>query len=160
MPDDKELQDGNDPNNADADGDGLCDGPLNVPAGGGFAGCVGGEDVNGNGIIDPGESSPLTPDTDCDGLSDLEEHNLGTDPQLVDTDGDGLDDGLERGKTSSADPSCVLAQVDADPSTTTDPTKRDTDGDGINDGIEDLNHDGALAPPNAGGLQETDPANA
>ena len=35
------------------------------------------------------------PDDDNDGLSDTEEATLGTDPLLADTDGDGLDDGVD-----------------------------------------------------------------
>ena len=36
------------------------------------------------------------PDSDGDGLTDVEELVLGTDPQKFDTDGDGLPDGWER----------------------------------------------------------------
>lgn len=43
--------------------------------------------------IRPDGEAPL--DTDGDGLSDAEETNLGTDPNLADTDGDGYDDGFE-----------------------------------------------------------------
>ena len=54
-----------------------------------------------------------------------------TDPTNPDTDGDGLNDGLESGVNG-----------DADPTTTTDPLNPDTDGDGIPDGVEDANQDG------------------
>src|SRR5204862_135358 len=89
-------------------------------------------DTDGDGLTDGAE------DTNCNGQF---EPNLGeSDPTNPDTDGDGLDDGLER----------LIG---------TDPNNPDTDGDGINDGVEDDHHDGALAPPNPGGLQETDAAN-
>ncbi len=56
-----------------------------------------------------------SPDSDGDGLSDLEERQNGTDPLLVDTDGDGLKDGEEVAQTG------------------TDPLNGDTDGDGLSD---------------------------
>ncbi|MBI2372445.1 MAG: hypothetical protein HYV07_00465 [Deltaproteobacteria bacterium] len=96
-------------------------------------------------------------DSDCDGLTDEEEFSTrwpsgaATDPGDPDTDGDGLPDGLEVGRTSS--PACVPA-VDADPATHTDPTESDTDGDGLPDGAEDADHDGRVAS----GV-ETDPRN-
>lgn len=52
-------------NNVDSDGDGLCDTPLvDSPD------CVGGEDVNADGVVDPGETDPYNPDTDGDGICD------------------------------------------------------------------------------------------
>lgn len=57
-------------------------------------------------------------DTDGDGLLDTEEEDLGTDPELADSDGDGLDDG---------------AEVDDHG---TDPLATDSDGDGYPDGAE------------------------
>ena len=61
------------------------------------------EDVNKNGRIDAGECDPnniaddaaCTLDTDGDGLTDLEEGLIGTDPNNPDTDGDGIEDGDE-----------------------------------------------------------------
>jgi len=55
---------------------------------------------------------------DSDGLTNLQESNLGTDPNTADTDGDGLSDGAEVNTHG------------------TDPLKYDTDGDGISDGDE------------------------
>lgn len=57
-------------------------------------------------------------DKDKDGLAKCEEQELGTDPRNADTDGDGLNDGVE------------VKQY------TTDPRKADTDGDGLKDGEE------------------------
>jgi len=57
------------------------------------------------------------PDTDGDGLGDLEEYNISTNPESADTDHDGMDD-LEE----------VLAG--------TDPTHFDSDGDTLDDGLE------------------------
>jgi len=90
--------------------------------------CVGNcatEDLNNNGQVDPGE----------------------TDPELFDTDGDGISDGVERGLVEPPIPEATDPLVfvpDADPSTTTDPTKQDTDRDGIPDGVEDPNHNGRV----------------
>lgn len=39
------------------------------------------EDLNGNGVLDPGESDPRDDDTDGDGVTDLIEVAAGTDPQ-------------------------------------------------------------------------------
>ncbi len=50
----------------DSDNDGLPDGQ---------------EDLNGNGVVDPGESDPHNADTDGDGVTDLIEVAAGTDPQ-------------------------------------------------------------------------------
>ena len=57
-------------------------------------------------------------DSDGDGLTDVEEQQLGVDPNKADTDGDGLVDGEEVNIYH------------------TDPLKADTDGDGISDGLE------------------------
>lgn len=70
------------------------------------------------------ESGYKLQDTDGDGLPDIYEKWLGTDPQKADTDGDGLNDYQEIYLTS------------------TDPLKADTDGNGISDANEDLDKDG------------------
>jgi hypothetical protein len=59
-----------------------------------------------------------TGDGDADGVANLQEQTLGTDPTKADTDGDTLTDGDEVRTLK------------------TDPNKRDTDGDGIADGTE------------------------
>ncbi len=95
---------GSDPNNKDTDGGGVEDGPE-VSAG---TSPTNKQDDNG---------SPFA-DDDNDGLTNIVEENLGTDPQNPDTDGDGLLDGPE-----------VIAHA-------TDPKNPDTDGGGVNDGEE------------------------
>ncbi len=45
-----------DPVDPDSDGDGLCDGPLDVPGE-----CEGGEDLDGDGVVDEGETDPTDP---------------------------------------------------------------------------------------------------
>lgn len=57
-------------------------------------------------------------DTDKDGLTDIRERELGTDPKLADTDGDGVNDGDEVSTFG------------------TNPMNPDTDGDGYTDGVE------------------------
>ncbi|MCP4501419.1 MAG: hypothetical protein GY822_15780 [Deltaproteobacteria bacterium] len=152
----EEILLGTNPDNADTDGDGLCDGALSVTGV-----CEAGEDLNRNGVVDPGESSPTSADTDCDGLNDAQEVALGTDPLDADTDGDGILDGIERGESTSDDPDCTFVG-DADPTTTTDPLLLDTDLDGKNDGVEDFDHNGQIAgaAQSPGEAQETDAANA
>ncbi len=63
------------------------------------------------------ESDPLVMDTDGDGLNDTEEYNIGCDPGSGDTDGDGIPDHRE-----------VLIGTNA--------SHFDTDGEGLADGIE------------------------
>lgn len=78
-------------------------------------------DSDGDGLGDLQElligTNPNHPDTDGDGLNDGEEVAIGTDPLNPDTDGDGLSDGEE---------------VELG----TDPLNPDTDGDGVPDGQE------------------------
>lgn len=69
-------------------------------------------DTDGNGVSDSDE------DLDGDGLNNLEEYTLGTEPQYNDTDSDGLSDGEEVNTYG------------------TDPLKVDTDEDGLSDGDE------------------------
>lgn len=62
-------------------------------------------------------------DSDNDGLPDVVEYDLGTDPYNIDTDGDGIDDYTE-----------VMLGLN--------PLSIDTDGNGVLDGDEDLDGDG------------------
>ncbi|MBI5545420.1 MAG: hypothetical protein HY901_16160 [Deltaproteobacteria bacterium] len=102
-------------------------------------------------------TNALSKDTDCDGLSDDEEDRdkngrvdrLETDPARADSDGDGLPDGLERGRCASPDAARCADSFVADRdcgASQTDPLQPDTDGDGIPDGAEDLNQDGRNDP--------------
>lgn len=65
-----------------------------------------------------GVPSACVPDRDADGLSDDQEIALGTNPDLADSDGDGLQDGVE-----------VVTHG-------TNPLVSDTDGDGVSDAEE------------------------
>lgn len=78
-----------------------------------------------------------TQDSDFDGLTDAQEAALGTDPFKPDTDGDGLTDLDE--VDNDGDPNTYTAGVD------TDPTNPDTDGDGLLDGQEPQFGTSALA---------------
>jgi hypothetical protein len=54
------------------------------------------EDINANGIVDPGETDPNDSDSDDDGLNDgVEVLILGTNPLLIDSNGNGIPDGNE-----------------------------------------------------------------
>jgi hypothetical protein len=65
-------------------------------------------------------------DPDADGLTNLEEQAIGTDPNSDDTDDDGLSDAVEDGG----------GEFISVTQTGTDPLNADTDGDGLGDGIE------------------------
>jgi hypothetical protein len=81
--------------NVDTDGDGLYDGWNDLNDNGIWNPGEPGEDTNANGVVDVGETDPLMVDTDSDGLDDGEEWLAGTDPLNSDSDGDGLLDGEE-----------------------------------------------------------------
>ncbi len=128
-----------DARSSDSDNDGLIDGP-------GGPG-IHGEDRNGNGIVDTDETSPLKPDTDGDGIDDLDELLLFeliiSGSAFMDRDGDGKvnivdpdsdDDLLLDGEEHehfrdliSLDPDLDGLYYLLDP---------DTDGDGVSDGTE------------------------
>ncbi|MES2709520.1 MAG: hypothetical protein V4726_23185 [Verrucomicrobiota bacterium] len=83
------------------------------------------EDANG---LNKNDSADAAQDADKDSLSNRREYQLGTNPQVEDTDEDGLPDGVE-----TNDGRWVNATK-----TGTDPLKRDTDGDGLADGDENF----------------------
>ena len=128
----------------DSDGDGLPDGLEHIIGTNAFDddtdndglidGVGSGEDLNKNGIVDPGD----------------------TDPTNTDTDGDGISDGIEKGliEPEGSDTDMTIFVPDADPSTTTEPCISDTDADGLTDGQEDLNCNGGVD------VGETDPTNS
>jgi hypothetical protein len=85
-------------------------------------------------------------DTDGDGLTDFEEHSVGTNPGLYDTDNDGFADSFET-TTPGYDPLVANPNPDTDSDgltdaeevgTGTNPNLADTDGDGTND-LDELN---------------------
>ncbi|MBQ9395317.1 MAG: hypothetical protein IJU23_07340 [Proteobacteria bacterium] len=125
---------GTDPLDPDTDHDGLCDGPKDVNGK-----CMGGEDVNQNGIVDENETDPTKADTDGDGIKDGTEINgeNPTDPLNPDSDNDGLCDG-----SKTVDGHCVKGEDLNDngriDDNETDPNDRDTDKDGLMDGTEVL----------------------
>jgi hypothetical protein len=71
-----------------------------------------------NSSLDPMDPDDANVDTDNDNLTNLEEYQKNTNPGLKDTDGDGLNDGVEVQEHG------------------TDPTAKDSDGDGYSDGLE------------------------
>jgi hypothetical protein len=95
-------------------------------------------DTDGDGLTDLQEaqfgSDPNRVDSDNDGLTDLQEYQLHTNPTKNDTDGDGIYDGNEVSGSFKG--------------VATDPTKADSDGDGWNDMVDfkpndaDTDHDG------------------
>ncbi len=171
------------PIDPDTDDDGICDGPQSVTGV-----CDAGEDLNANGIQDEGESDPnsidsdgggtpdgqevnvdntdpLDPtddvgrDFDRDGVSNEEELLAGTDPGNPDTDGDGIEDGVELNSqhgSSALDPDSDDDGFCDGPGTVagvcesgedlnangiqddgeTDPTGEDSDGGGVDDAQE------------------------
>jgi len=166
---------GTDPKSPDTDGDGIgdyveavaapCLDPLSADTDGDLLldGGSAGEDKNGNGALDPGETDPCNPDTDGDGLDDGAELIVYlTDPLLPDTDGDGLTDGEEAygygtdPALSDSDADGINDYIEAVTRPCLDPLSPDTDGDQILDGTsagEDKNGDGVQDPG------ETDPCN-
>ncbi len=145
------CQCGTSPTNPGGGGDGGANtggGSANTGGGsgsGGSAGTGGGDMSSAPNPLDPNNAFK---DSDCDGLSDEDEFSIvyaggtKTDPANPDTDGDGISDGVEAGRTTTPAANCTGFVGDADPSTRTNPTTADSDADGLPDGLEDANHDG------------------
>lgn len=81
-------------------------------------------------VMTTGTETAVGTDTDGDGLSDVFEISIGTDPDSTDSDRDGVEDGVEFRVLN------------------TDPANADTDGDGFSDGEELI---GGFDPLIAGG---------
>jgi serine/threonine protein kinase len=102
-------------------------------------------DSDGDGLSDLQEASlgtdPLKADTDGDTLKDNDELTYKTDPLNPDSDGDGLNDGGEIGY--GANPLAVDTDGDTLPDGKevnemgTSPINPDTDGDGVNDNVDE-----------------------
>jgi uncharacterized repeat protein (TIGR01451 family) len=125
---------GTNPLNPDTDGDGSNDAADAFP-------------LDASEWVDPdgdGVGSNADPDDDDDGLSDVQEQLIGTDPSDADSDGDGLLDGFEVANgfdplqpgEQSADPDGDGLDNLAEQTAGTDPLDPDSDGDGRSDGAE------------------------
>ena len=142
-----------DPLDPDSDDDGLCDGDATVRAANNSVICTPGEDMNGNAIVDVGETDPNLEDTDADNLGDKLEKSTQTNPVDPDTDGDGLCDGdtgvIEDGVTICAGGEDRNLDGVRGPDET-NPRTADTDQDGLSDYLELLvgNYPGTLGQGN------------
>jgi len=171
----EEFNLGTDPLLADTDNDGDLDNVDNCPINSNADQLNTDDDADGDvcdtdddddGLFDTGDNCPLIDnadqlntdgdeqgnacddDDDNDGLDDLDEVTYGTNPLLVDTDGDGLTDGQEvnLGGVQLSEP--LLADSDSDGLTDleevnlgTDPLLEDTDIDGILDNVDNCPKD-------------------
>jgi len=171
------------PNSDDTDGDGIGDNDeIDATIGSEFVTIPTNPDTDGDGLLDgfetdnvlnptdDGNGNPVNGpmgDPDMDGLNNLGEQTAGTDPQVADTDGDGLTDGAEVNGARSSDP--TLADTDGDGlddgvevnEAMTDPRLTDTDDDGLDDQYEvdnmlDPNVDSAELDPDMDGLSNID----
>ncbi len=94
------------------------------------------------------DSSPNQEDTDLDGLSDLQEWELGSNPRLGDTDKDGLDDHFEWSNglnITDFDTDGEMLDDGTELTFGSSPLLRDTDFDGTDDHIEFLHGTNPLA---------------
>jgi hypothetical protein len=133
----------------DWDDDGLCNRSTEALVGV----CAGGEDLDGDDAVDPGETDPRRPDTDGDGLCDGDSRVISgvcqfgedldrdgvldpneTDPRNADTDGDSLCDGDSRVIPGVCQFGEDLDRDGVLDSNETDPRNPDPDADGSPDG--------------------------
>ena len=129
----------------DSDGDGIADSKDECPnQKGTINGCP---DSDGDGIVDLKDPCPKLPgedngcpkandgiDTDNDGISDIAEKGLGTDPNNSDTDGDGINDGEEiTGKDALS--TSIVATKRSNPKDACDPLFKGSDCDEDGDGL-------------------------
>ena len=114
-------------------GDALCEGGESSAACG--VDCL---DSDNDGFTDATDS-----DDDNDGLTDSQEITAGTNPLLIDSDGDGLVDGNDGIVAVALVPGGVDVNndgfVDGETPLGTNPTLADTDGDQLDDGVEVAN---------------------
>jgi hypothetical protein len=93
-------------------------------------------------------TDPNLPDTDGDGVNDGKEVNDGTNPLFPDSDSDGLTDGEEKARgtnpLSGDSDGDGLGDLQEEVLTTTNPLSQDSDGNGIADAYEDPDNDGIL----------------
>ncbi len=97
-------------------------------------------------------------DQDADGLTDAQEAVLGTNPNLWDSDGDGLSDGFELNTQAESGANPLLADTDHDGLSDgkeyqlgTIINDSDSDNDGLTDGQEVFHYDSALGDWTGGG---------
>lgn len=93
-------------------------------------------------------TDPNLVDTDSDGVNDGPEVTDSTNPLVPDTDSDGLNDGEEKARGTnplSADSDLDgLGDLQEEVLTSTNPLSQDSDGNGIADAFEDPDNDGIL----------------
>lgn len=106
------------------------------------------EDIDDDGLTNIEETvigtDPVNPDTDGDGVVDGKEVANDIDPTIIDTDGDGLGDGIEEvlgtdPNTTDTDGDSIPDDQDISPiqESVSDSIDSDSDDDGLLDGIED-----------------------
>jgi hypothetical protein len=89
------------------------------------------EDVNGNGVVDAGETDPLNPDSDGDGVSDGSDAFPLDATETLDTDGDGIGNNTDTDDDNDGVP-------DVDDPYPLDPTQPGIPGDINGNGIVDV----------------------